>query len=64
MNAASRHAAAFLHVWAVPLGLAAMTVFGLLAALLGTGWWHGTAWLALSMPVVVAVRCSVKRHAG
>ncbi|MFT3815620.1 MAG: hypothetical protein QM740_20025 [Acidovorax sp.] len=34
----------FKRVWAMPLLLAALTLFGLLAALLGTGVWHGLAW--------------------
>lgn len=29
-------------------------MFGLLAALLGQGFWHGLSWLALSLPIVVA----------
>jgi hypothetical protein len=33
-------------VWAGPLALAILTLFGLLAALLGTGIWHGLSWLA------------------
>ena len=35
-----------------PILLAALTVFGLLAALLGEGEWHAVAWLALSIPLV------------
>jgi len=49
----------FKRVWAVPLLLAALTLFGLLAALLGTGVWHGLAWLALLVPIVVGLRYSM-----
>ena len=39
-------------IFGAPTLLAALTVFGLLAALLGEGWWHALAWLALSIPLV------------
>ncbi|GAB2886688.1 hypothetical protein GCM10027278_03740 [Paralcaligenes ginsengisoli] len=41
-------------VWAAPVLLGVLTLFGLLAALLGTGLWHWAAWLALAIPVAVA----------
>jgi hypothetical protein len=40
-------------VWAIPLLLAALTIFGLLSALLGTGMWKVFAWIALAVPVAV-----------
>jgi len=40
-------------VWGAPLLLAALTVFGLLSALLGTGVWHWLAWIAIGIPVMV-----------
>ena len=43
------------HVWRMPLALAALTVFGLLAALLGTGVWHLLAWLAMATPVAAVL---------
>ncbi|WP_321942157.1 hypothetical protein [Paraburkholderia tropica] len=49
----------FRFVWDIPILLAALTVFGLLAALLGTGFWHGLAWLALAIPILVGVRFSL-----
>ncbi len=50
-------------VRAIPLLLVALTIFGLLAALLGTGIWHALAWAALAIPIVVAVRFSMRpRH--
>jgi hypothetical protein len=42
-------------IFGAPILLAALTVFGLLAALLGEGWWHALAWLALSIPLVSIV---------
>ncbi len=43
-------------VWGMPILLAAATMSGLLAALLGTGIWRWAAWLALAWPLSVAVR--------
>lgn len=48
----------FWHVWSRPLLLAALIVFGLLSALLGTGVWHLVSWAALALPLVVIVRCA------
>jgi hypothetical protein len=43
-----------MHVWKWPLVMAGLTVFGLLAALLGQdeAWWI-VSWSALSVPLVV-----------
>lgn len=46
----------FGRVWGMPALLGAATVFGLLAALLGTGGWRWASWLALAWPLGVAVR--------
>jgi len=46
----------FLFVWGMPLVLAALSVFGLLAALLGTGVWHWASWLSLGWLLVVIAR--------
>jgi len=43
----------FRKVWGAPLLLAALTLFGLLAALLGTGIWHWASWLTLTVPIAV-----------
>lgn len=50
----SRHSG--LHVWGWPIGLAMLTTFGLLSALLGQGgvWWL-LSWTALAVPLVVIV---------
>ena len=58
----SRHS--FGQVWRWPMVLAALTVFGLLSALLGQGgvWW-ALSWIALSIPlVVVAIASRVRRE--
>lgn len=48
-------------VWRWPRVLAAVTLFGLLSALLGEGgaWW-GLSWVALSTPLAVIVICLVR----
>lgn len=43
----------FKKVWLIPLLLGAITLFGLLAALLGTGYWYYLAWGALSLPLLI-----------
>ncbi len=52
-------------VWRWPVLLAALSVFGLLSALLGQGgiWWI-LSWIALSMPLAMIVRCVWLRPAG
>jgi hypothetical protein len=49
-------------IWTMPLLLAALIMFGLLSALLGTGVWHGLAWIALAIPIVVALSVALKRR--
>lgn len=46
----------FLFVWGVPILLGVLSIFGLLAALLGTGAWHWASWTALTILLGVIVR--------
>ncbi|MFI4980961.1 MAG: hypothetical protein ACHQIO_11470 [Nevskiales bacterium] len=39
----------------MPLLLAVLTLFGLLAALLGEGWWWPLSWIALGSPLLTLV---------
>jgi hypothetical protein len=39
-----------------PVIIAAVTLFGLMAALLGAGGWHVVAWVCLSIPLVTILR--------
>ncbi len=49
--------AQFLRVWSWPLVIAALTVFGLLSALLGQhGIWLWLSWASLLMPIAVILR--------
>lgn len=40
-------------IWRMPILLGALTLFGLLAALLGTGIWHVLSWIAIAAPLLV-----------
>ncbi|QOG19533.1 MULTISPECIES: hypothetical protein [Bradyrhizobium] len=45
-------------IWRWPSLLAALSIFGLLSALLGqTGFWLPLSWIALATPLAVAVVC-------
>ncbi|GAA4310037.1 hypothetical protein [Compostibacter hankyongensis] len=46
----------FLKLWGIPLLLAALTLLGLLSALLGDGLWDALSWTALAIPVLVLCR--------
>ena len=53
-------------IWRWPALLAALTIFGLSAALLGEGgvWW-ALSWIALATPlVVIAIRIRQRRRAA
>ncbi len=59
-----RHRFTFRRQWSWPIGLAELTIFGLLSALLGEGGiWRGLAWAALAIPLLVIAR-HVLRPAG
>lgn len=49
----------FLHIWKFPILLGILTMFGLLAALTGTGIWHLLSWGALIIPIGVCIRFGV-----
>ncbi len=46
-------------IFRIPLLLAVLTIFGLVAALLAEGVWQVLSWIALTVPVALALR-----HAG
>jgi len=39
-------------IFAAPLAVAAVSTLGLLAALVGDGWWDASSWVALAVPVL------------
>jgi len=51
----------FKKVWRIPLLLGILTLFGLLAALLGTGTWYGLAWVAMAIPLVLIIYHTFKK---
>jgi len=46
----------FWFIWGMPIALGVLSVFGLLAALLGTGAWHWASWVSLSILLLVIAR--------
>jgi hypothetical protein len=44
---------AFRHVWGMPILLGVLTATGLVAGLLGEGWWDAVAVAGLGIPVLV-----------
>jgi len=50
-----------LGIFAAPIALAALTIFGLLAALLGEGrLWRALSWIALILPIGVVLWCVLR----
>jgi len=47
-------------IWGKPLMLAILIIFGLLAALLGTGVWHLCSWITLCVPVLTIIIFTLK----
>jgi hypothetical protein len=52
----------FWFVWRAPLILLGLTLFGLLAALLGTGTWHWASWATLAAPIAVIIFYTLRRR--
>jgi hypothetical protein len=46
----------FFHIWKYPTLIGVFTLFGLLAALTGTGLWHVLSWVALAVPIITCIR--------
>lgn len=42
-------------IFAAPLAVAIVSTFGLVAALVGDGWWDATSWAALAVPVLLCL---------
>ncbi len=52
----------FLKLWAMPIVLGLLSTGGLISALLGDGFCDALSWLALSVPIMVCIRCVLKTH--
>jgi hypothetical protein len=46
----------FLRVYAIPLTVVAISLFGLVSALLGAGMWDYLSWLSLLVPLIIGAR--------
>jgi hypothetical protein len=44
------------NVWGFPIVLGLLTLFGLLSALLGTGYWYWLSWIAMIIPLSIITR--------
>jgi hypothetical protein len=51
----------FKKIWRAPFYLGAITMLGLLSALLGTGFWYPIAWVAMTLPLAVIIY-QIYRH--
>lgn len=50
----------FLKVWGMPILLAVITITGLLLAIMGTGVWHFSSWVALLVPLYFVMKYLIK----
>lgn len=46
----------FQKLWGMPILLALLSLFGLIAALLGEGVWDWLGWFALSVPLFLVIK--------
>jgi len=40
-------------IFAAPIVIGVLSIVGLLAALIGDGWWDAASWLALTLPILL-----------
>jgi hypothetical protein len=50
-------------IFALPVVIGILSTVGLLAALIGDGWWDGLSWATLSLPVLLYVVFFLRRPA-
>lgn len=48
-----RHHRTLLQIFAAPILVAVLSAIGLVAALIGDGFWDGVSWLMLALPVLL-----------
>lgn len=46
-------------LWGMPIILGILTLVGLIAAILGVGFWHYISWFSLSIPLYYTVKHGV-----
>ena len=49
------------HIFAAPVAIGVLSTAGLLAALVGDGWWDAVSWLLLALPVLLYLFFIVQR---
>jgi hypothetical protein len=50
-------------IFALPIIIGILSTVGLLAALIGDGWWDRLSWAALSLPILFYVFFFIRRQA-
>ena len=50
-------------IFALPVVIGILSTVGLVAALVGDGWWDGLSWASLSLPVLLYVYFFIRRQA-
>ena len=48
-------------IFAAPIVVGVLSVVGLVAALIGDGWWDGLSWFSLTLPVLLYLFFVVRR---
>jgi len=48
-----RHHKTLWQIFAAPMLVGVLSAVGLVAALVGDGWWDGVSWLTLALPVLL-----------
>jgi hypothetical protein len=48
-------------IFALPILIGILSTVGLIAALVGDGWWDGLSWASLSLPVLLYLFFMVRR---
>jgi hypothetical protein len=48
-------------IFVAPIVVGVLSIVGLLAALIGDGWWDVVSWLTLTVPVLLYVHFLVRR---
>jgi hypothetical protein len=52
-------------IFAAPIAIGVLSTIGLLAALIGDGWWDAVSWLSLALPVLLYLFFVARRkHVG
>jgi hypothetical protein len=49
-------------IFAAPIVVGALSIVGLLAALIGDGWWDVVSWLSLTLPILLYLFFVVRRR--